>query len=84
MIARARKIQGKPEGQGARRFPRLLILTVALFLAAVALMADEVREEPDFVEFRIKELDPDCNVYVLYKDMRTYGFSEVFYTEARE
>ncbi len=33
---------------------------------------------------RIKELDPDCNVYVLYKDMRTYGFSEVFYTEARE
>jgi len=33
---------------------------------------------------RIKELDPDCNVYVLYKDMRTYGFSEVLYTEARE
>jgi heterodisulfide reductase subunit A-like polyferredoxin len=33
---------------------------------------------------RIKELDPDCNVYVLYKDMRTYGFSEVFYTKARE
>jgi len=33
---------------------------------------------------RIKELNPDCSVYVLYKDMRTYGFSEAFYTEARE
>jgi len=33
---------------------------------------------------RIKELNPDCNVYVLYKDVRTYGFSEAFYTEARE
>ncbi len=33
---------------------------------------------------RIKERDPDCSVYVLYKDMRTYGFSEAFYTEARE
>ena len=33
---------------------------------------------------RIKELDPDCNVYILYKDMRTYGFSEALYTEARE
>jgi hypothetical protein len=29
-----------------------------LFLLAVALMADEVKEEPDFVEFKIKELDP--------------------------
>ena len=33
---------------------------------------------------RIKELNPDCNVYVLYKDMRTYGFKEALYTEARE
>ena len=33
---------------------------------------------------RIKELNPDCNVYVLYKDMRTYGFSEALYTKARE
>ena len=33
---------------------------------------------------RIKELNPDCNVYVLYKDVRTYGFSEALYTEARE
>ncbi|MGA9350931.1 MAG: FAD-dependent oxidoreductase [Anaerolineae bacterium] len=33
---------------------------------------------------RIKEFNPDCNVYVLYKDMRTYGFSEALYTEARE
>jgi heterodisulfide reductase subunit A-like polyferredoxin len=33
---------------------------------------------------RIKELNPECNVYILYKDMRTYGFKEAFYTEARE
>jgi heterodisulfide reductase subunit A-like polyferredoxin len=33
---------------------------------------------------RIKELNPDCNVYVLYKDVRTYGFNEALYTEARE
>ena len=33
---------------------------------------------------RIKELNPDCNVYVLYKDVRTYGFSEALYTEARK
>ena len=33
---------------------------------------------------RLKELNPDCQVYVLYKDMRTYGFKEAFYTEARE
>jgi heterodisulfide reductase subunit A-like polyferredoxin len=33
---------------------------------------------------RIKELRPDCNVYILYKDIRTYGFSESLYTEARE
>jgi heterodisulfide reductase subunit A-like polyferredoxin len=33
---------------------------------------------------RIKELNPDCNVYILYKDVRTYGFSEALYTEARK
>ncbi|MBM4465074.1 MAG: FAD-binding protein [Chloroflexi bacterium] len=33
---------------------------------------------------RLKELNPDGNVYVLYKDMRTYGFSEALYTEARQ
>ena len=33
---------------------------------------------------RIRELNPDCSIYVLYKDMRTYGFSEALYTEARE
>ena len=33
---------------------------------------------------RLKELDPDCNVYILYKDVRTYGFSEALYTEARQ
>jgi len=31
----------------------------------------------------IKELDPDVNVYVLYRDMRTYGLLEDYYTEAR-
>jgi len=33
---------------------------------------------------RIKELNPDCEVYVLYKDIITYGFREEYYTKARE
>ncbi|MGA2787337.1 MAG: FAD-dependent oxidoreductase [Verrucomicrobiota bacterium] len=32
----------------------------------------------------IKKLDPDANVYVLYRDVRTYGFREVYYQQARE
>ncbi|MCL5257304.1 MAG: FAD-dependent oxidoreductase [Chloroflexi bacterium] len=32
---------------------------------------------------RIKELSPRTDVYVLYKDMMTYGFREQYYTEAR-
>jgi heterodisulfide reductase subunit A len=32
----------------------------------------------------IKQINPDCQVYVLYKDLITYGFREEFYTEARE
>jgi heterodisulfide reductase subunit A len=31
---------------------------------------------------KMKELNPDANIYVLYKDMRTYGFRENFYEEA--
>jgi heterodisulfide reductase subunit A len=33
---------------------------------------------------RMKELHPETSVVVLYKDMRTYGFKEEFYTKARE
>jgi heterodisulfide reductase subunit A len=33
---------------------------------------------------RIKQINPDCQVYVLYKDLITYGFREEYYTEARE
>ncbi|HHS96406.1 MAG TPA: CoB--CoM heterodisulfide reductase iron-sulfur subunit A family protein [Chloroflexi bacterium] len=32
---------------------------------------------------RIKMLNPQCQVVVLYRDMITYGFREAFYTEAR-
>lgn len=32
---------------------------------------------------RIKLLNPDCQVTVLYKDIITYGFREQYYTEAR-
>jgi heterodisulfide reductase subunit A-like polyferredoxin len=32
---------------------------------------------------KIKELNPSCNIYILYKDMRTYGFREEFYGQAR-
>jgi len=31
---------------------------------------------------RIKELNPETEVYVLYKDIRTYGFKEDYYREA--
>ena len=32
---------------------------------------------------KIKGLNPDCRVTILYKDIITYGFRERFYTEAR-
>ena len=32
---------------------------------------------------RVKMLNPNCQVVVLYKDIITYGFRESFYTEAR-
>ncbi len=31
----------------------------------------------------IKKLNPDADVFVLYRDLRTYGFLEDYYTEAR-
>lgn len=33
---------------------------------------------------RIKERNPDARVFVLYREMRTYGFREDYYREARE
>ncbi len=33
---------------------------------------------------KIKELSPETNVYVLYRDVRTYGFREKYYSEARK
>jgi heterodisulfide reductase subunit A-like polyferredoxin len=33
---------------------------------------------------KIKEMDPDANVYVLYRDVRTYGYKEKYYRKARE
>ncbi|MHB0970183.1 MAG: FAD-dependent oxidoreductase [Thermoanaerobaculia bacterium] len=32
---------------------------------------------------QLKERRPDTNVYVLYRDMRSYGFRESYYTKAR-
>jgi heterodisulfide reductase subunit A len=32
---------------------------------------------------RLKEIDPQVNIYVLYRDVRTYGFYETYYHEAR-
>jgi heterodisulfide reductase subunit A-like polyferredoxin len=32
---------------------------------------------------QIKKLNPDARVFILYRDMRTYGFLEDYYTEAR-
>jgi heterodisulfide reductase subunit A len=33
---------------------------------------------------RIKTLSPETAVYVLYRDIRTYGFKESYYTKARQ
>ena len=33
---------------------------------------------------RIKTLAPETNVYVLYRDIRTYGFKESYYTKSRQ
>ena len=33
---------------------------------------------------KLKEADPDTQVFVLYRDMRTYGFREIHYERARE
>jgi heterodisulfide reductase subunit A len=33
---------------------------------------------------KLKEMNPHLNVYVLYRDVRTYGFYETYYHEARE
>ena len=33
---------------------------------------------------KVKENNPDADVYVLYRDMRTYGFKEDYYREAAE
>ena len=32
----------------------------------------------------IKTLSPETHVYILYRDIRTYGFKESYYTEARK
>ncbi len=32
---------------------------------------------------KLKEIKPDMNIYILYRDMRTYGFYEEHYQEAR-
>jgi heterodisulfide reductase subunit A-like polyferredoxin len=32
----------------------------------------------------VKKLDPQANVFVLYRDIRTYGFRETYYQQARE
>ncbi len=33
---------------------------------------------------KLKEMEPERDIYILYRDMRTYGFSEDFYREAAE
>ncbi|MBW2553171.1 MAG: CoB--CoM heterodisulfide reductase iron-sulfur subunit A family protein [Deltaproteobacteria bacterium] len=33
---------------------------------------------------KLKEQNPDVNIYILYRDMRTYGLKEDYYREARE
>jgi len=32
----------------------------------------------------LKEINPELNVFILYRDIRTYGFKEIYYKKARE
>jgi len=32
---------------------------------------------------KLKEVNPEATIYILYRDVRTYGFSETYYEEAR-
>ena len=33
---------------------------------------------------KLKDVNPEMNIYILYRDIRTYGFKEDYYREARE
>ena len=33
---------------------------------------------------RLKELNPKVNIFILYRDIRTYGFQEMYYQQARD
>jgi heterodisulfide reductase subunit A-like polyferredoxin len=33
---------------------------------------------------RLKQANPDANIFILYRDIRAYGFRERYYTQARE
>ena len=33
---------------------------------------------------KIKHRNPNANIYILYRDIRTYGFREIYYKQARE
>jgi heterodisulfide reductase subunit A len=33
---------------------------------------------------KLKEINPEIDIYILYRDMRTYGFSEDYYREAAD
>jgi heterodisulfide reductase subunit A len=33
---------------------------------------------------KLKEIKPEMNIYIFYRDMRTYGFYEEYYQEARQ
>jgi len=33
---------------------------------------------------KLKEINPEMNIYILYRDIRTYGFKEPYYQEARD
>ncbi|MCD6353740.1 MAG: FAD-dependent oxidoreductase, partial [Proteobacteria bacterium] len=33
---------------------------------------------------KLKEINPDLNIFILYRDVRTYSFKELYYKKARE
>ena len=58
MVVNKEKTRNRSLAPYTLRHLVVLLAGALLVFIAVTLMADEVREEPDFVEFKTTELDP--------------------------
>ena len=79
------------EGQIARREEKLLNAKTAVMIQCVG-CRNEDRNYCSRVccsqavknALKLKEINPEIDIYILFRDMRTYGFREDYYREASE